>query len=136
MRVFRFIVIIMLMASFVISCTRASEETKAPDPDLLTGVYSLREFSPGFGPTESFNPNDVIWTFTIEKTLKVQINNPVPSNSQIPYTTNTTTTYDLSGNTVKIKEVVYQIKKEGLKVTLDAGLVSDVKRIIFDKIEI
>ena len=78
----------------------------------------------------------MIWTFTIEKTLKVQINNPVPSNSQIPYTTNTTTTYDLSGNTVKIKEVVYQIKKEGLKVTLDAGLVSDGKRIIFDKIEI
>lgn len=136
MRVFRFIVMIMLMASYAISCTRASEEIKAPEPDLLTGVYSLREFSPGFGPIESYNPNDVIWTFTMEKSLKVQINNAVPTNSQMPYTANTTATYDLSGNTVKIKEVVYEIKKDGLKITLDAGLVSDGKRIIFDKIEI
>ena len=47
-------------------CDSKSNETvipTQPQTDILTGVWSLKTYSPGFGPQESFNPNDIIWQF-------------------------------------------------------------------------
>lgn len=36
-----------------ISCDRKTLEPTTPNPDVLIGMYRLREFSPGFRPMES-----------------------------------------------------------------------------------
>ena len=119
-------------------CDRANSNDIENNPDILTGTYSLREFSPGFGPLESYNPNDIIWQFMPQNTLKVTINTTtIPSNSQLPYTTTTSVTYQLTESTkVVIKDVAYQISTANNKLILDADSSSDGKRITFDKIEI
>ncbi|MGC4129180.1 MAG: hypothetical protein QM564_06350 [Bergeyella sp.] len=120
---------------FVSSCDRS--ETNAQEPDVLTGVYSLREFSPGFGPLESYNPNDIIWQFMSKNTLKVTINTTIPSNSQLPYTTSTSVTYQLINDSkVTVNEITYQISISENKLILDSDSSSDGKKITFDKIEI
>lgn len=126
-----------ILFMFATSCNRSSE-INTQEPDVLTGVYSLREFSPGFGPLESYNPNDIIWQFMPKNSLKVTINTTnIPSNSQLPYTSTVSVTYQLNeSNKVIINNVVYQISITDNKLILDADSSSDGKRITFDKIEI
>lgn len=122
--------------SLITGCARSSDD-EAATPDVLTGIYSLRSFSPGFGPFESYSPNDIIWQFMPDQSLKVTINTTIPANSQLPFTSNTTVTYHLiNDESVKIGDITYEISLTENKLILDSDSSSDGKRITFDIIQI
>lgn len=132
------ILLILFSVILIVSCNRDNNEESVQNPDVLTGTYTLRHFSPGFGPQETYNPNDIIWQFLPGKSLKVIVNTTtIPTNSQMPYTTSTTATYTLTGNNkVTIKEVVYDISFIDGKLILNADASADGKLISLTKIEI
>ena len=131
--------ILILLVSFLslYNCDRKNDPAVLPQQDVLTGVYSLREFSPGFGPFETYNPNDVIWQFMPDKSLVVKINTTLLANSQLPFVASTTATYTLvNDEKVTINEITYQISFTENKLILNADASADGKLITFDKIEI
>lgn len=124
------------LSILLFGCSSNSEEIATVQPDLLTGVYSLRNYSPGFGPQETFNPNDIIWQFNTNNTLTATFNITLQSNSGLPITTNSNVVYNLIGENVTIGNIVYKVTILENKLTLDANSSADGQRIIFDKIVI
>lgn len=130
----------LLFSILLFGCDSKSNETAvAPQPqtDILTGVWSLKNYSPGFGPQETFNPNDIIWQFNSNNTVTVTINTTLQSNSGVPITTNSNVTYNLVNNTkVTIQTIEYNVTIQNNKLILDTDASADGKRIEFDKIQI
>jgi hypothetical protein len=131
-------VICLFLAFFLFGCEKSSNDVQAnQQADILTGVWCLKNYSPGFGPQEVFNPNDIIWQFNSNNTLTVTINATLQSNSGVPITSNSNVTYSLVNSTsVTIQNVLYNLSIQNNKLILDTNPSADGKRIEFDKIEI
>ena len=132
--------LILFFSILLFSCDSKSNDTAVAEQtqnDILTGVWSLKNYSPGFGPLETFNPNDIIWQFNTNNSVTVSINTTLQSNSGVPITTNSNVSYSLvNNNNLIIQGQVYKITIQNNKLILDTNPSADGKRIEFDKIDI
>lgn len=128
-----FLILSLAFLGLFVSCDTRTETSQQ---DVLTGVWDLKTFTPGFGPQELYNPNSIVWQFRTDNKLVVAVNTTLPSNSQVPIKTSSTNVYNLIDNsTVVIEQRTYKITISNNQLTLDENSASDGQRIIFNKIE-
>ena len=78
----------------MVSCKK--EKATTPINDELFGRWSLVEVSKGFGGSETFALNDIIWEFNSNNTINVNLN--VIANLEIPLDATGVYDYAVNGN--------------------------------------
>ncbi len=89
---------ILVFVTILVSCKK--NETTATPNDELNGRWSLVEISKGFGGSESFVVNDIIWEFNSNNTIEVTLN--VNPNLEIPLDATGSYDYSVNGNYITI----------------------------------
>ena len=89
---------IFVLATIFISCDK--EETTTTD--ILYGKWSLIENSKGFGGSETFETNNIIWEFNSDNTVSVTIN--VTPDLELPLGTTGIYEYNLDGNQITLPD--------------------------------
>ncbi len=122
---------IFVLATIFISC----DEEKTTTTDVLYGRWSLMENSKGFGGSETFETNDIIWKFNSDNTVSVTMN--VTPDLELPLGTTGIYEYDLEGNQITLLddttfEVI--ILSDGNTLRLSDNGASDGNIISFEKL--
>ena len=89
---------ILLFTTIFVSCKK--NETTTTPKDELRGRWSLVEISKGFGGSESFGVNDIIWEFNSNNTINVTLN--VNPNLEIPLDATGVYNYTINGNQITL----------------------------------
>lgn len=86
--------VLFLMA---LSCVKEEEASSNP----IHGEWNLMHYSGGLMGQESYNKDDVTWTFNSNGTVDILINTTL-NNSMMPITTSQTVNYALTGTKVEV----------------------------------
>ncbi len=125
MRIF----ILFLSLFLILSCYK--ETDIPPETFSLPGVWYLKTYSPGFGPTEDIPFGDIVWLFDTENTLSTSV--LLTANNQIPLHESGNYLYDSTENTVLIDEVLYTYSIEGVYLTLEDHAAADGITLVFER---
>ena len=122
---------IFVLATIFISCDK--EETTTTD--ILYGKWSLIENSKGFGGSEIFETNNIIWEFNSDNTVSVTIN--VTPDLELPLGTTGVYEYNLDGNQITLPDgITFEviILSDGNILRLSDNGASDGDIISFKKL--
>ena len=122
---------IFVFATIFISCDK--EETTTTD--ILYGKWSLIENSKGFGGSEIFETNNIIWEFNSDNTVSVTIN--VTPDLELPLGTTGVYEYNLDGNQITLPDgITFEIiiLSDGNILRLSDNGASDGDIISFEKL--
>ncbi len=96
---------IFVIATIFISCDKKEETITT---DVLYGKWSLMENSKGFGGSETFEINDIIWEFNSDNTVSVTIN--VTPDLELPLGITGVYEYSLDGNYITLPDgVIFEV---------------------------
>jgi len=115
---------------FITSCDK-NDETSQETSDLIASWY-LMSFNPGFGQTENYNTEDIIWKINSDNLISVTLN--VTTSTQLPLNENGNYSYNIiSDNSVSIEGVTYEYELEGQTLRLLDNPSSDGIILTFQK---
>ena len=123
---------ILLFTTLFVSCKKA--KTTTPPNDELNGRWSLVEFSKGFGGSESFRVNDIVWEFNSNNTIDVTLN--VNPNLEIPLGATGVYNYTINGNQITLPNgntFEYIILSNGTMLRLSDNGAADGDIVTFQK---
>jgi hypothetical protein len=92
-----------LLMTFFVCCSDDKNQIPA---DLITGVWSLTHYSPGFAQQEYYQSGDILWEFNSRNKLIVKINVDL-SESKMPIVTDGQYSFALNNEEIELKDVEY-----------------------------
>lgn len=124
---------ILVFTTIFVSCDK--DETTTTTTDELYGEWSLVENSKGFGGSETFEINDIIWKFNSDNTINVTLN--VTPDLELPLGITGVYEYTLDGNQITLPDgstFEFILLLDGTILRLSANGASDGDIISFEKI--
>jgi hypothetical protein len=125
-------ILFILSLFFITSCDK-NDETSQETNDLV-GSWYLMSFNPGFGQTENYNTEDIIWTINSDNSIDVTLN--VTTSTQLPLNENGNYSYNIiSSDSVNVENVTYEYELENQILKLLDNPASDGIILTFQKAE-
>ncbi len=124
---------ILMFATIFVSCKK-TKTTTTPN-DELSGRWSLVEISKGFGGSETFRVNDIIWEFNSNNTINVTLN--VNPNLEIPLDAPGIYNYTVNGNQITLPNGItfeFKLLSNGTMLRLSDNGAADGDIVTLQKI--
>lgn len=99
--------------------------------DQIIGKWSLVNVMAGFSPSEIYDKGVILWEFTSENQILVEINKELNESSNVPLNRNGTYKYELIENIINIKDIAYEYYLDNGQLILSHEEVSDGPRLEF-----
>ena len=108
------LLLLLMLVGIFNSCTKDEVSTNA----AIDGEWNLMIYSAGIGGYETYNKDDVTWTFNSNNTVDVLINITILPNTYMPIQTSTTVAYAINGSQVIVGNMTYDFYYENGKLIL------------------
>lgn len=105
------------------SCVNDKKDDFPTNPFI--GIWELKSIVGGFSPTESFQKNEILWTFNTDESLEIKINKKLSNVSKLPIKVDTILSYSYDTINISIGTIEFVYKLEGKLLKLDDNLASD-----------
>jgi hypothetical protein len=115
------IIVVSLMLIFH-SCDNDKKDEFTTNP--FVGEWKLKSLMGGFSPIESFQENEILWTFNADS-LEILIKKEIPPTSRLPIKTDTILSYSYDTFKISIGTIEFDYKLEGKILKLGHKVASD-----------
>ena len=127
------IFLVMFLLTFsVVGCESANGETCK---ELYCGKWSLIQIIQGFTEPEIFMENEIVWEFTSDTTLTVQINTDLRETSLNPYSSGKYT-FTLGQEEIAIEDETFQYILTDDTLMISQDVASDGPEFTFKRVSL
>lgn len=97
----------------------------------IIGKWCLVNVMAGFSPEEIYDSGIILWEFTSENQILVEINTELNESSNVPLNNNGTYNFELIENKINIEDIEYEYHLDNGHLILSHQVASDGPRLEF-----
>jgi len=121
------------MLSLACFFTACDEDEIIPVEDSIIGSWSMTEAMLGWGGYETFEVNQIVWTFNNDNQMYVYLQDSLIINPNIPYSTVDGAGYDFTSDssTIIINDIGYNLAVNETELIIGGNVAADGTQLTF-----
>ncbi|MDG1850127.1 MAG: hypothetical protein P8I82_06565 [Flavobacteriales bacterium] len=115
----------------LLAFSSCGENDEIDQSNQIIGKWSLVNVMAGFSPEEIYDSGIILWEFTSENQILVEINTELNESSNVPLNNNGTYNFELIENKINIEDIEYEYHLDNGHLILSHQVASDGPRLEF-----
>ena len=115
----------------LLAFSSCGENDEIDQNNQIIGKWCLVNVMAGFSPEEIYDSGIILWEFTSENQILVEINTELNESSNVPLNNNGTYNFELIENKINIEDIEYEYHLDNGHLILSHQVASDGPRLEF-----
>ena len=115
----------------LLAFSSCGENEEIDQSNQIIGKWCLVNVMAGFSPEEIYDSGIILWEFTSENQILVEINTELNESSNVPLNNNGTYNFELIENKINIEDIEYEYHLDNGHLILSHQVASDGPRLEF-----
>lgn len=115
----------------LLAFSSCGENDEIDQSNQIIGKWCLVNVMAGFSPEEIYDSGIILWEFTSENQILVEINTELNESSNVPLNNNGTYNFELIENKINIEDIEYEYHLDNGHLILSHQVASDGPRLEF-----